>query len=360
MRIDGSSLTLLRRRLDAPARAGRRSVCEREYLLLAVRERGGAIGFGEASPLPGYSRETVAACARALDGAHRRLSATSGERLPRLPQLPAAACFALETALLDLAGQLWGTSAAQCLRGAAPLSEVPLNGLVTGATASIRLTSALKLEKRGFKAVKLKLDPDASWERQLRELETLRRRLGAGVALRLDANGAWPVPTARRRLEELQALDLELVEEPVHGRALLRLGQTATPWAADESLSIPGLGGPLVRAKGCAAVVIKPAMLGLGASRKLAEQAARCGRGVIVTHLFDGPVALAATRQLALSLRDPPLACGLDSHPGARAWGRGLATKPSAVLRPCPAPGLGFSERERRILARLAEGQWTA
>jgi L-alanine-DL-glutamate epimerase-like enolase superfamily enzyme len=43
------------------------------------------------------------------------------------------------------------------------------------------------------------------------------------------------------------------------------------------------------------------------------------GLGVVVTHLFDGPIAMAAACELALAL-PKTLACGLDVHDGLTAW----------------------------------------
>ncbi|HEX6239392.1 MAG TPA: O-succinylbenzoate synthase, partial [Polyangiales bacterium] len=40
----------------------------------------------------------------------------------------------------------------------------------------------------------------------------------------------------------------------------------------------------------------------------------------VVTHLFDGPIALAAASVLALALQSPRLAAGLAPHAGLAAW----------------------------------------
>jgi hypothetical protein len=52
----------------------------------------------------------------------------------------------------------------------------------------------------------------------------------------------------------------------------------------------------------------------------------------VVTHLFDGPVALAVACELALSLPSPPLACGLDAHASLGLFG-------AAVVRQLRVPG---------------------
>src|SRR4051812_31257506 len=123
------------RRID-PAPPGRPS------LLLALTDEAGAVGLGEASPLPPFSREDLDACARALDDVHERLAPLDDEApaaeaisfaLQRMePALAAApsARFALETALLDLLARRRGLSVATLLGGARSYGAVHANALL--------------------------------------------------------------------------------------------------------------------------------------------------------------------------------------------------------------------------------------
>ena len=85
------------------------------------------------------------------------------------------------------------------------------------------------------------------------------------------------------------------------------LGRCAVPWAADESLAIHGRIAAAPRAiRGAPRSILKPAILGsLLVARDLALQARAHGKSAVVTHLFDGPIALAAAAELALSLPRP-------------------------------------------------------
>ena len=68
-------------------------------------------------------------------------------------------------------------------------------------------------------------------------------------------------------------------------------------------------------------LVLKPTLLGgMCACLALARDAAARGLSVVVTHVFDGPVALAAAAELAAALPGRVLACGLDRHGGLAAW----------------------------------------
>src|SRR5208283_388743 len=105
---------------------------------------------------------------------------------------------------------------------------------------------------------------------------------------------AWPEDLARRRLAALAPIAPRYVEQPVAAEALHRLGACAVPWAADESLAHPELVEPLLSSGGCGAFVLKPAILGGSLrARELAQRAQERGLSAVVTHLCDGPFAMA-------------------------------------------------------------------
>src|SRR5262249_8603206 len=147
-------------------------------------------------------------------------------------------------------------------------------------------TDAKALLARGIGTIKAKIGA-RPFADELADLRRLRDAIGPDVHLRLDANGALESP--RASLEALAPLAPELVEEPTSGEALLPLGPTAVPWAADESLLDPRIARTLLDAPACAAFVLKPALHGFRGALALARAAATRGKPTIVTHLFDGP-----------------------------------------------------------------------
>jgi o-succinylbenzoate synthase len=329
----------------------------RPFVRLALEDEAGRVGIGEASPLAGFSADDAASCAAALLGIEARLGPLDEdvERalapvLPVLGALPSAR-FALETALFDLAGQTVGLSVAELLAGKRAHAEVAVNGLLD-ASAEDLVPAALDLVARGRTALKIKLRgrDNGGFTRELRALEGLRRALPPPFELRLDPNAAWTLEEARHRLEALAPLAIRFVEQPVAQEALEHLGPTPVPWAADESLRIPGLADKLAGLPGCTAFVLKPAVLG-GLLRALAMARIAADRGVdlVVTHLFDGPVGMAAACELSRALPRPPLASGLDAHPVLATYpplAIPQATRAGRVQAPA-RPGLGFTEEER-------------
>jgi len=287
----------------------------REGLLLLIWDSQGKIGIGEASPLPGFSTETLADCTAALKDIHLRISSWDPDGFPIVGGLDAvpAARFAWECAVADLMGKVRGCSVSEVLGGKRQYAAVPLSALV-GSVEEGR--AALS---RGIAALKVKVGGRAE-AAQLALVRQLRSELGNQFSLRLDANGSWRLDEARARMEELSALGPEFIEQPTRPGELVALGACAVPWAADESLSSPAEVRALLTARGCVAWVLKPAALGLRRARELALMAQHSGLGVVITHLFDGPIGLAAACELSLSLPRAPWACGLDAHVGLSAW----------------------------------------
>ncbi len=318
----------------------------REGALLCIEDDAGRVGIGECSPLPGYSRESIDDCVQALNAFDGSLDALAGVS-------PPAARFAAECALLDLRGQREGESIA-ALFGASRGTEVPVSAVIDASAPFEEWVRRVRAHlARGIRTVKVKIGREGvPFERELDALKRMRDEAGAPFALRLDANGAWSRDDARRHLARLAVVEPEFVEEPVAGLELLTLGACAAPWAADESLCDSRFADAIFDAPGCGAIVLKPALLGgLARCRELAARASMRGMGVVVTHLFDGPIALAAACELACSLGSAR-ACGLDVHGGLAVWPRveipQLAR--AGVVISSSHPGVGLTSSDRRLL----------
>lgn len=334
----------LRTTVTDPAGAGR------EAVVLRVADEDGVVGWGEASPLPGYSPDELDAVEAGLDRWAARwerglVGGTDGDgdilamakpeddawTAEALVGLPAARC-AIDTALLDLAARRLGVPLHALLldldRPARPVERVPVAALVTlagvsrpGAPAGPELVMRAVADRvaAGYRTVKLKMGGE-DYRFELEQILGIRAQFPY-LHIRLDVNGAWTPDQARTRIGDLKRqVNPELVEQPVGPEALLSLGSVGVPLAADESLRLPGAIDRLAEPGGCAFVVLKPMVLGgLRACQRIADAAFGHGIGAIVSHTFGGPVAHAAACELALALAavDPAggaAAAGLAGH----------------------------------------------
>ena len=341
MTLAAVTVTPLATQLDRGLRNARAAWSGRRGLLLQLLDSRGGMGQGEASPLPGYSPDSLEDCQQALAELDWG-SAVAGfvsapepqaltDLLSQVPEQCPAARFALESALLDLLSdrhEAW-----RLLGCAAAPSEqpIPRSELLAAPSLPERIEAGRGALRRGVDALKVKVGIADDFEVELAELLALRRELGEGFSLRLDANQSWGVEEARWKLEALAPLRPELVEEPVPWTRLEELASTPVSIALDESLQELSARAalPQLAAAGLVqAVVLKPTVLGgLVNCLDLAATARLLGLGVIVTHTFEGPVAYAATVRLA-RLLPQPLPCGLAAHGG-------LAMAPSGGPRLC-------------------------
>lgn len=315
----------------------------REVVVLRVSDDSGTVGWGEASPLDGYSPDSPGDVEAGLDDWATRwergevgMADGIGDD-PALDDavahLPAARC-AIDTALLDLEARRLGAPLhvrlLERLRPARPVRRVPVASLVAlsgvtrpGAPASgVALEAVAAAVAEGYKTVKIKVGggdgSDTVFAAELAELGRLRAAFPY-LRIRLDVNGAWTPTQARARLPELKhRIGPEFVEQPVGPEEMLTFGRSSVPLVADESLRLPGAIDEL--AETCTAIVLKPMVLGgPRACLRLAEAAFAEGMQAIVSHTFGGALAHAAACELALALAaaDPSAvapATGLAGH----------------------------------------------
>jgi O-succinylbenzoate synthase len=144
-------------------------------------------------------------------------------------------------------------------------------------------------------------------------LEAVRDALGAGGAVRVDANGGWSVEEAVAAVAALDraAGGLEYVEQPcasVEDLAAVRR-RVGVPVAADES--IRRAADPYrvrdLEAADIAVLKVQP----LGGVRACLRIAEDIGLPVVVSSALETSVGIAAGVALAAALPELPYACGL-------------------------------------------------
>jgi muconate cycloisomerase len=159
---------------------------------------------------------------------------TAGESLPRNQH---AAFCALELALLDLAGKVFGYSAGAIL-GPVERPAVGYSGIVSAGSPGAALATCRAIQGYGFPSVKLKVGIDS--DADLRILAGAREVLGASCSLRVDANGAWEAKEALQRIESFAPFRLDGVEQPIRSDDLEGLvwlaERSPLPIIVDESL----------------------------------------------------------------------------------------------------------------------------
>ena len=348
-----AEIDVLEGELPEPLIGGAAGVSKRTFAVLRLTRGDGTTGLGEASPLPGYSPDSMVEVSDEL----QRLADAPVDANPLATPLDVlvdafaahplkhpASRLALETALLDWLGHTRGEPVHRVLGGDVARQSIPIADLVLEANPASwpACTDALL----GGGATHLKLKVGFDLDAEVAALQTIRRAHRT-LPLRLDANRRIPFEALRRHAESLEALELELFEEPVAAEEWPAVLSLPLPFALDESLRDEGLSQRLLGSGRIRAVVIKPMVLGgLRASFAVAERAAAHGAQYLVSHTFDGPIARAVTAELALALQTE-LAAGLGSHPALALWPpHRIAAIRDRQIAPHDAPGLGLRFEE--------------
>lgn len=310
--------------LPRPAHDARRTWLERDGIALRLEtEDEGLVGRAEATPLPGFSHESVESVERALAGIDwTEVDLASDDPLSIaeriVPSTVPSARFAVEAALVDLSARIHHRSCAMMLAERRAADSISSAALIDDPdSAPARARAAVQGEAG---ALKIKIGRSELIETEIALVHMLRRELGESVKIRADANGMLNEASAPL-IAALAEIGCELLEEPYPVELLLEHPELPLPVGLDESVARDPIRSlRAIEQRRAEVLVLKPAMVGgLARSLALAEAATRRGGRAIVSHLYDGPNSFAACGHLALALGDSEIH-GLARYAGLDAW----------------------------------------
>lgn len=267
-------------------------------------------GSGECAPLAGLSIDyrpdleaKLEEVAQLVNSGKVILAADKG--LPEalhLQEWPALR-FALETALLDLRmggrGILYNNSFSSGEAG------IPINGLVwMGDQAFMQQQIEQKLAD-GYTCLKLKIG-SLDFKTELEILQRIREVAPAScLTVRVDANGAFSVDEAFKKLEKLARYELHSIEQPIRQGQALQMAElcayTPIPIALDEELigvQQPDVQENLLNKIKPQYIILKPTLVGgLAASTDWIQKAEERDIGWWMTSALESNIGLNAISQ---------------------------------------------------------------
>lgn len=330
---------------------------ERELLLVRIRGEG-LEGLGETASLslrggPGIARiahEVERVCWPALrEGGLDPARIWSALAKCRSRGAGAEAIAAVDIALHDLAAKGAGMPLWRFL-GASVGDPVKCNATLPAANPATLRGLAERWLAEGFDTFKLKVGLPGD----VAQVATVRGLVGPEARIRVDANGAWTVDEAVKRLGAIAKHDLELAEQPVNGleeMAEVR-SRTRVRLSADEDVVTNRDARRAFELRSCELANAKLAKVGgIAATLDIAN--------LIPTYMssaLEGPVGIAAASHTVQAL---PLR-GTASEPAhglgterlfSETVGRGLAREGDRLLL-AESPGLGVELDEAALAAR--------
>lgn len=208
MRVQVEERTL---HFKKPARTSRGAYTEHRIFIITLTDSAsGRYGIGECAPLPDLScdRNAYPDASTVRTMVESALSSTdASEYLRPYPAL----LFAVESALHDLKHSdfLYDTAFAHMKEG------IPVNGLIWMDSYERMLEQVQRKLEDGFTCIKLKIGA-IGWDEELRLIKLIRSRFSPeSLQLRVDANGGFTPGETMEKLEQLAALGVHSIEQPI-------------------------------------------------------------------------------------------------------------------------------------------------
>lgn len=348
------------------------------FVLVRIRTKGGAVGYGEATPLPdwggdfgrrgGETQATVVAMIRDILGP--LIMARSSLDIPQLLAAMDGAVVghnyakcAIDIALHDLLGKALNAPLYRLFGGAARAS-VGVAHMVGLMPLKDAVAEGVAAASDGLLALQIKGGVDA--KRDIELIGSLRRELGPDVKLRLDANqGYREVKRASRIIAALADAGVDYVEQPVEGHARMAEVRRAAnvPVIADESCwTAPDALEVIARESADYLSVYLAKAGGLAGANRVASIAQAAGMLCDVNGSIESGIGTAANVHFALANAAVDLASVIainapeGTHPfrtAGRYYEDDIIAEALPVtsdgLLPLDGPGLGIDVDEAKV-----------
>ncbi len=354
MKITDITFGMLRVPLKTPFKTALRTVNAVEDIVVMLHTDCGHVGYGEAPATAVITGDTHGSILEAI----RKFIAPRviGEdiaNLNRITQLiqsslekNSSAKAAVEIAVYDLFGQLYGAPLYKMLGGGDPV-------ITTDITISVdyidkMVADSINAVERGFESLKIKVGKDIGVD--VERVKAIYAAVEGRALLRLDANQGW---TAKQAVYAIQTLEdsgvrLELVEQPVKAHDLDGMKYVTervhTPIMADESVFGPAEVIELIRMRAADIINIKLMKTGgISNAIRIADIAAIHGVDCMIGCMLETSISVAAAAHVAVAKSnvitkidlDGPSLCAFDPVDGG-------VTFNESEITVSDAPGLGI------------------
>lgn len=356
MKITEIRFGMLRVPLKTSFKTALRTVDQVEDIIVQVHTDTGHVGWGGAPATAVITGDTLGSIVEAI----RRYIAPRlvGEDVANLNRITrivqnameknSSAKAAVEIAVHDLFGQLYGAPLYKMLGGGDPVITTDIT--ISVDTIDKMVADSIAAVDRGYDSLKIKVGKDIGVD--IERIRAIYAAVENRALLRLDANQGW---TAKQAVYAIQALEdagvrLELVEQPVKAQDLDGLRYVTervhTPVMADESVFGPAEVIELIRMRAADIINIKLMKTGgISNAVRIADIAAMHEVECMIGCMLESGVSVAAAVHLAVAKSDVITKVDLDG-PSLSRYNpvEGGVLFNESEITVTDAPGLGIQD----------------
>ncbi|MCK5076441.1 MAG: o-succinylbenzoate synthase [Calditrichia bacterium] len=306
-----------------PLQIGKNKIDTRNVFIFKLTSSDNKTGYGEAAPLPGFTKENLEDVKNQLFKIQSIISkkkiiieddffSLNFENLFSFPNILPSVAYGLETAIINLMRKH-------------PIAYFNDNNKVTSGNIEINAllhTNLVDMEKNikniissGFRTIKIKVGRNKI-EDDIVLLNSINKIINREIKLRVDANRLWDYSQALQFLNSINTSQIEYIEEPLADTAEFSklYEKTGVSIALDETLqnlNINELTG--AELKGIDAFILKPTILGgINKTIKLINFAEEHKIKPVLSSSFECGPGFIMLLKLA-SFITQKTACGLDT-----------------------------------------------
>ncbi len=290
-------------KLKKPLRNASFTIESRKGFIIKITDEKNLIGYGEVSPLPGFSAETLDECEVALNKLHYTIISKSVKNekfdliseLHSISNLPSL-LFGIEQAVISLLIQRKELNSLLTHE-----KIIPVNGIVGINSKEETFRKIDDLLADDFQTIKIKLGVN-SVEDDVEFVKQIANRIDDSIKIRLDLNGNWNYQQAEFAVTNLPQDKIEFIEQPVNNiNELVMLSDfSPIPIAIDESISNIAEAKDIVERSNITTIVLKPSILGsIIQTISLIKSAENLGKKIIISSAFESVVGRSAIVWLA-------------------------------------------------------------
>ncbi len=290
-------------KLKEPLKNASFTIESRSGFIVKITDENNLTGYGEVSPLPGFSSETLYDCEVALNTLHYKVISKSvkNEELDLISELNTISnlpslLFGIEQAVISLLIQRRELSTLLTYE-----KLIPINGIVGINSKEETFRKIDDLLAEDFKTIKIKLGVN-SIEDDVELVKQITNRVDDSIKIRLDVNGNWSFKQTEFALNNLPQDKIELIEQPVNNiNELVMLSDfSGIPIAVDESISKISDAKDIIERSNITNIVLKPSLLGsIIDTISLIKSAKKLEKKIIISSAFESVVGRSALVWLA-------------------------------------------------------------